>query len=163
MSRNKIVSLQDLEKIVRRAQKTKKTVVWTNGCFDLLHVGHVRYLEKAKALGDILVVGLNSNASTRKLKGAGRPLNRQAHRAEVLAALESVDYITIFGATSPARLLERLKPNIFVKGADYSVKTMNQKERAAVEQGGGTFAFIKFVAGSSTTNLIEKIRETSKV
>ena len=94
MSRDKIVTLQDLIRIVRKTQKAGKKVVWTNGCFDLLHVGHVRYLEKARALGDILIVGLNSNSSTRKLKGPNRPIVRQAHRAEVLAALETVDYIT---------------------------------------------------------------------
>ena len=158
MHRKKIQLLKDLEKIVLRARQKGERVVWTNGCFDILHIGHVRYLAAARRLGDHLVVGLNSNASTRKLKGPGRPLVRQDQRAEVLAGLESVSYITIFSAASPFRLLERLQPDIFVKGGDYTVDTMDQRERAAIEHYGGKIRFIPFVTGSSTTGIIEKIR-----
>src|ERR1035437_4958586 len=134
-----------------------KTVVWTNGIFDLLHVGHVRSLRDAKAMGDILIVGINSDASARKFKGAGRPLMCQEDRAEVLSALEMVDYVVIFDETEPSAALGRLQPDIHCKGEEYADGKRPVPERTVVESYGGSIRFLPLHPGRSTTGLLEKI------
>ena len=138
-------------------RSTGRRLVVTNGCFDILHLGHVTYLEIARNLGDALLVGLNSDAAVRQLKGEGRPVNHEQDRAGVLAALESVDAICLFGDKSAARFLSVAKPDIYVKGGDYTLETLNQEERRIVETAGGRIVIIPVVPGRSTTSLLEKI------
>lgn len=152
----KIVSSSRLSKKLAGLQRRGKRIVFTNGCFDMLHVGHVTYLAKAKRLGDTLVVGLNSDASVRAIKGKGRPVNSQRDRAAVLAALESVDYVTIFGEPTPERLIRKLKPDVLVKGADWKHGDIVGAD--LVKARGGRVARIPFVKGYSTTSLIKKMR-----
>ena len=159
---NKVVSISELPARVKKIRAGGKKVVATNGCFDLLHAGHVRYLKTARALGDILVVGLNGNASVRELKGEGRPLNDEKDRAEVLAALESVDLVTIFPELRATRFLEAVAPDIYVKGGDYNSNTLNPVERAAIEKVGAKIDMVPFEKGYSTTGIIEKLRGISK-
>jgi len=132
-------------------------LVVTNGCFDLLHAGHVTYLETARNYGDALLVGLNSDGSTRKLKGEGRPVNAEADRALVLAALESVSGVCLFSDKTATRFLAAAQPDVYVKGGDYTLDTLNQDERRAVESAGGKIVIIPFVPGKSTTALLAKI------
>lgn len=132
-------------------------MVVTNGGFDLLHVGHVAYLEQARQLGDVLLVGLNSDASVRALKGPERPINPEVDRATVLAALESVSAVCIFTDPRATRFLELAQPDIYVKGGDYTLETLDPDERRVVEQVGGEIVFIPFVPGKSTTALVRKI------
>ena len=134
-------------------------VVFTNGCFDILHAGHVRYLGAARARGDCLVVGLNSDASVRRLKGEGRPVNGEADRAEVLNALRAVDYVTIFDEPTAEALIEILKPDVYVKGGDYTMDTL--PEAKIVKGYGGCVEFIELVPNRSTTQVIEKLRHTA--
>jgi D-glycero-beta-D-manno-heptose 1-phosphate adenylyltransferase len=131
-------------------------VVFTNGCFDLLHPGHVSYLRAARALGDLLVIGLNSDASVRMLKGPSRPIVREKDRAAVLAALKSVDAVVIFAEETPVRLLRELKPAVYVKGGDYRIEDLPEAEVAA--EIGAEVRILPFEPGYSTSNLIEKIR-----
>jgi rfaE bifunctional protein nucleotidyltransferase chain/domain len=140
----------------RALQKKGKRVVFTNGCFDLLHCGHVAYLEEARKLGDALVVALNGDASTRKLKGPGRPLNKLKERARVMAALESVDAVTWFPELTPVKLVAALKPLIYVKGGDYDITAI--PEYAVVSSYGGKALALSFVKGRSTTKLIQKAK-----
>lgn len=135
----------------------QKTLVWTNGIFDLIHAGHIRSLRDAKSLGDILVVGINSDASARAVKGPGRPLMSQEDRAEVLSALEMVDYVVIFDETEPSVPLSRLRPDIHCKGEEYANGNRPVPERSVVEGYGGTIRFLPLHAGRSTTALVEKI------
>jgi D-beta-D-heptose 7-phosphate kinase/D-beta-D-heptose 1-phosphate adenosyltransferase len=141
---------------VRRLQRAGGKVVFTNGCFDLLHVGHVRYLQAARALGDALVVGLNSDASVRRLKGPGRPLTPAAERAEILVALACVDFVTVFAAATPLRLIRAVGPDVLVKGGDWPVDRIVGRD--VVEARGGRVLSIPFVKGRSTTRVIEGIR-----
>ncbi len=134
-----------------------KKLVVTNGCFDLLHPGHVTYLENARNLGDALLVGLNGDEATRQLKGPGRPVNCESDRAAVLAALASVDGVCIFAEKTATRFLLAAQPDIYVKGGDYTLDTLSQEERGAVEQAGGKIVIVPFVPGKSTTALLEKI------
>src|SRR6202012_5247461 len=134
----------------------KKWVV-TNGCLDILHLGHVTYLETARNFGDALLIGVNSDAAVRGLKGAGRPVNSETDRAAVLAALESVDGVCLFTDVRATKFLAAAQPDIYVKGGDYTLETLNQEERAAVESAGGKIVFVPFVPGKSTTSLLEKI------
>jgi rfaE bifunctional protein nucleotidyltransferase chain/domain len=134
-----------------------KTVVWTNGCFDLLHVGHVRSFRDAKALGDILIVGINSDASVRALKGDSRPLVNQQDRAELIAALEMVDYVTTFDEPTPVAALSRLRPDIHCKGAEYADGKRPVPERETVLGYGGQIRFLPFYPGRSTTELVGRI------
>lgn len=134
-----------------------RKLVVTNGCFDLLHLGHVTYLETARNLGDALLVGLNSDAAVRELKGPERPVNAESDRAGVLAALESVDGVCIFDEKTATRFLAAAQPDVYVKGGDYTLETLNQDERRTVEQGGGRIVIIPMVAGKSTTGLLKKI------
>ena len=151
---NKIKKQLNLKTIVATLKKHKKTIVFTNGCFDILHLGHIRYLEAAKRLGDVLVVGLNSDSSVRKIK-PGRPINNQESRAGVLTALECVDFITIFNQDTPLKLIKLFKPDILVKGADWKEEDIVGAD--FVQSYGGKVKTIKYLKGYSTTSLIEKI------
>jgi rfaE bifunctional protein nucleotidyltransferase chain/domain len=154
---NKICSREILKKIIDRHRKEGKKIVFTNGCFDILHVGHTRYLIEAKKQGDVLVLGLNSDESVRSLKGKERPLIPENERADVLAALESVDYITIFHELTPLELIEYLKPDIILKGGDWEEDQVVGRE--SVGKWGGRVIIIPEIKGSSTTNIIEKIKK----
>lgn len=155
--REKIKSRADLAEELATRRAKHERIVFTNGCFDLMHVGHVRYLEAARALGDLLVVGVNSDASVRTLqKGPDRPIVPQDQRAEVLAALACVDYVVQFGEPDPGRLIAELQPDILVKGGDWAPEQIVGRE--TVEARGGTVRTIPLVPGASTTSLIEKIR-----
>ncbi len=135
-------------------------MVWTNGCFDLLHAGHVRSLEAASRLGDVLVVGLNSDSSVRQLKGPGRPLLPEQERAEVLAALECIDHVLVFADTTPTATLQLLQPDVYCKGAEYAPPHGRPiPERAVVEAYGGRVVFLPLLPGASTTDLIDRIRQ----
>jgi D-beta-D-heptose 7-phosphate kinase/D-beta-D-heptose 1-phosphate adenosyltransferase len=152
----KVVGREALAQAVRRLQRAGRKVVFTNGCFDLLHVGHVRCLQRARGLGDALVVGLNSDASVRRLKGPGRPLTPARERAEILAALACVDFVTVFGAATPRQLIRAVQPDVLVKGGDWDVGEIVGRE--IVEGRGGKVVAIPFVKGRSTTGLIGRIR-----
>lgn len=141
-----------------RRASGKKLVV-TNGCFDLLHLGHVTYLEAARNQGDALLVGVNSDAAVRELKGPDRPLNCETDRAAVLAALASVDGVCIFAEKTATRFLSAARPDIYVKGGDYTLATLNQDERRTVEQAGGRIVIIPIVPGKSTTALLERVQK----
>ncbi len=154
----KVLSAEALRAARDRLNARGGRLVFTNGCFDLLHVGHVRYLQAARALGDALAVGLNADASVRVLKGPGRPLNTEADRAEILAALACVDFVTIFAEPRAARLLAAVRPHLYVKGGDYTLETMNTEERATLEAAGAEIRFVPLVPGRSTTGLIEGLR-----
>lgn len=153
----KIVELKTLVRARRALRKQRKKVVFTNGTFDILHRGHVDYLAKAKALGDVLVVGLNTDASIRKIKGPKRPINPNNDRATVLAALASVDYVCFFGAETPYKLIESIVPDVLVKGADWKIDAIVGKD--IVEQHGGVVKTIRFTPGRSTTNVIQRVVE----
>lgn len=134
-------------------------LVVTNGCFDVLHLGHVTYLEQARAKGDALLIGLNADEGVRQLKGPSRPVNSQEDRAAVLAALQSVDAVCIFPEPAATRFLAEAKPDIYVKGGDYTLETLNQDERRTVEQAGGQIVILPIVPGRSTTRLLQKIAQ----
>ena len=136
------------------------TIVFTNGCFDILHAGHVRYLTAAEAMGDFLVIGLNSDASVRRLKGEGRPIVSEAGRAEVLDALRAVDIVTIFDEPTAEELVRLVRPNVYVKGGDYSLDTL--PEAKIVQAAGGRVEFIPFLEGHSTTGVIERIKASGE-
>lgn len=154
-----VVDQKKLLDIVSELKKQNKTIVTTNGCFDIIHAGHVRYLKHAKKLGDVLIMCLNSDASVQRLKGPTRPLNHQDDRAEVMAALESINYVVIFEEDTPVDILAKIKPDIHVKGGDYSEDTL--PETKVIKEGGGKIQFIPFVEGRSTTNIINKISQNS--
>lgn len=151
-----LITQQEIIDIVRKGQQTGKTYVVTNGCFDILHVGHVRYLQKTKEFADYLIVMLNSDGSVKALKGEGRPINNEQDRAEILSALSCVDYVVLFDEKSPAKLLEDIKPDVYTKGADYTLETL--PEREIIERNNIKVEFIEFVQGKSTTNIINKIK-----
>lgn len=152
----KIVSQEELIQVAARERRGGRSVVFTNGCFDLLHPGHVRCLAEARALGDLLVVAVNSDRSVRGNKGPQRPLVAEQDRAEVLAGLASVDYVTIFDEPTPRELIARVLPNILVKGADWTLEQVAGREE--VEAAGGRVVSIPLAAGYSTTNLVQRIR-----
>lgn len=145
----------EIIKIVREGQAQGKTFVTTNGCFDILHVGHVRYLQKTKEKADYSIVMLNSDKSVKSLKGENRPINNENDRAELLSSLRCVDYVVLFDEKSPAKLLEDIKPDFYTKGADYTLETL--PERDVVIKNNIKVEFIDFVDGKSTTNIINKI------
>ena len=151
----KLVSREELITVRQEARRQGHKVVFTNGCFDLLHRGHVEYLSQAKKLGDILVVGLNSDRSVQKLKGQGRPLTPQEDRARVLIALEMVDYACIFEEETPARLIQAVVPDVLVKGSDYKLNQIVGRD--TVEEAGGEVVSVPLVEGFSTRVLIQKI------
>jgi rfaE bifunctional protein nucleotidyltransferase chain/domain len=145
---------------VIRKSYAKQRVVFTNGCLDILHVGHIRYLTAAKQLGDILVVGLNSDDSVRQLKGPDRPINSEADRAEILAALAAVDHVVIFQDLRVGRLVTHLKPDLYVKGGDYSLDSLDRGEVDALRSVGAEIKIVPLVPGRSTTRLINAIQNT---
>jgi rfaE bifunctional protein nucleotidyltransferase chain/domain len=155
----KIVSPDRLAAIADSLREQGRKLVLTNGCFDLLHAGHVRYLQAARALGDALVVAINGDDSVRVLKGEGRPLNNENNRAEVVAALECVDYAVIFPETRATRLIEKVRPAIYVKGGDYTPASLHPEERAALEKIGAEIRILPFEAGHSTSGLIERMKK----
>jgi rfaE bifunctional protein nucleotidyltransferase chain/domain len=155
--RDKIVSWDQLPAWRAALRAKRQRLVVTNGCFDLLHVGHVTYLENARGQGDALLVGLNGDGSVRELKGPGRPLNSQEDRAAVLSALACVDAVCIFVEKTAVRFLALAQPDVYVKGGDYTPETLNQEEREVVKQAGGTIVLIPFVPGKSTTALLERL------
>ena len=151
----------DSDTIAARADTLRaegRELVLTNGCFDLLHVGHVRYLQSARALGDALVVAINGDASVRSLKGDGRPLNSEADRAEVIAALECVDFVVVFPEVRVTRLLEKVRPSIYVKGGDYTPDTLNPEERQVLDKIGTAIRILPFEQGHSTSGLIDRMK-----
>lgn len=155
MSGKIIESWDELAGELNRVRKGRK-IVFTNGCFDILHVGHVRYLREAREQGDLLVVGLNTDASVRRLKGPGRPVNSEAARAEVLAALAAVDYVTLFGQETPEELIRTVRPDVLVKGGDYTIETI--VGAPFVMSYGGKVKTLQFVDGFSTTATIDKMK-----
>jgi rfaE bifunctional protein nucleotidyltransferase chain/domain len=163
---NKILSREDLKEKVAALKREGKRIAFTNGCFDILHVGHVKYLEQAKGLGDILVLGLNSDSSVRSIKGPLRPIVPQDERAYILASLEVVDYVILFDEETPLALIEFIEPDILVKGGDWSEETVVGRE--SVEKRGGEVVIIPQFNGTgadhpaSTTGVIERIMNTYK-
>lgn len=155
--RDKLVTWENLAAWRAALRASGKKLVVTNGCFDLLHPGHVTYLESARNQGDVLLLGLNGDDSVRQLKGEGRPVNSEADRAVVVAALQSVDGVCIFAEKTATRFLAAAQPDIYVKGGDYTLETVNQDERRVVEHAGGRVVILPFVPGKSTTALLEKI------
>ena len=154
---SKILTLDQLAAESGRLRSESQRVVATNGCFDILHVGHVRYLTAARKLGDVLVVGLNGDDSVRQLKGEGRPVNREQDRAEVLAALESVDYVTIFPEKRATNFLRAAAPAVYAKGGDYTADTLDPEERAVLDEFGTRIEIIPFEKGYSTSELLTRI------
>jgi rfaE bifunctional protein nucleotidyltransferase chain/domain len=154
-ARDKIKSRPELAVLIERHQSRKQRVVFTNGCFDLLHPGHVRYLECARSLGDILVVAVNSDESVRRLKGPSRPVLPECDRCEVVAALQCVDYVTVFREDTPLEVIEQLRPDVLVKGGDWPKDKI--VGRQSVEDRGGQVVTIDFEQGYSTTGIIERI------
>ena len=156
--RGKIIVWDKLPEWRRAFRASGKKLVVTNGCFDILHFGHVNYLESARNLGDALLVGVNGDNSARELKGAGRPVNSENDRASMIAALGSVDGVCIFAEKTAVKFLSAAKPDIYVKGGDYTLETLDQEERHAVEEAGGKIVIIPLVPGKSTTALLGKIQ-----
>ena len=157
MSNKKIKRIKDLKKTVENLKRKGKKIVFTNGCFDILHIGHINYLRKAKAKGDILIIGLNSDDSVKKIKGKGRPLTSQNERAEILAALEFVDFVTIFEEETPLNLIKEIKPDVLVKGGDWKKEEVVGSD--FVESYGGKTFVVSFLKGKSTTQIINQIKK----
>ena len=155
----KIVSRRRLRRILSACRREQRTVVFTNGCFDLLHAGHVKLLERARRLGDVLVVGLNSDRSVRRLKGPGRPVIKQGDRALLLAAMDSIDYVTIFGEATPARLIASVQPDILIKGADWNASQIIGAD--VVRQRRGRIVRFPVVRGYSTSEIIARIQRSA--
>lgn len=151
----KIINAEELKNIVENLKKQNKKIVSTNGVFDILHIGHIRYLKEARKLGDVLIVALNSDSSTKQIKDPKRPLNNENDRAEALASLECVDYVAIFDEKDPIKILEKIKPDVHVKGGDYKISQIIEKN--TVEKNNGKIILIPEVKGYSTTDLIKKI------
>jgi D-glycero-beta-D-manno-heptose 1-phosphate adenylyltransferase len=162
MTSDKIVRLEELEQRANKLRTAGKKIVATNGCFDLLHVGHVRYLNAARALGDALIVGINGDESVRELKGAGRPVNSENDRAEIVAALECVDLVTIFPEMRATRFLELAAPDIYVKGGDYKQDTLNADEREVLQKIGAKIDIVPFESGYSTSDLLARLSKIKK-
>ncbi|PYL66247.1 MAG: ADP-heptose synthase [Verrucomicrobia bacterium] len=160
--KNKIIDIQKLAERGKELRAAGKKLVATNGCFDLLHLGHVRYLQAARALGDALVVGLNGDRSVRELKGPGRPINDEKTRAEMVAALECVDLVTIFAEMRATQFLAAAVPGIYAKGGDYSSETLNAEERAILQKLAAEIRIIPFEKGYSTSGLLERLRGLAK-
>lgn len=155
--RDKLLAIDQLPKWRAALREQGKRLVVTNGCFDILHMGHVTYLESARACGDALLVGLTNDVEVRRLKGPGRPINTEQDRAAILAALESVNGVTIFGETDARTFLSVAQPDIYVKGGDYTLDTINQDERHFLESRGVKIVLLPGVSGKSTTGLLERI------
>jgi rfaE bifunctional protein nucleotidyltransferase chain/domain len=157
--KKKILSAEQARALGKEMRDNGRKLVFTNGCFDLLHVGHVRYLQAARALGDALLVAINGDESVRTLKGEGRPLNRAEDRAELIAALECVDHVVVFPEVRATQLLELVRPAIYVKGGDYTADSLHTEERAMLERIGTEIRILPFEAGHSTSGLLEKIKQ----
>ena len=157
MNRGEFVLPENLAVLGAKLRAEGRRVVLTNGCFDILHVGHLRYLEAARALGDCLLVAVNSDQSVRALKGPTRPINSEQDRAEILSALKCVDYVTIFPTERVTGVIQLLEPSLYAKGGDYTVETLNPEEREALEKCGVEIRILPLVPGKSTTAIIEKI------
>lgn len=154
---NRVLGRKEASTLIENFKKEGKKVVFTNGCFDILHVGHLRYLEQAKEQGDILIIGVNSDASVKRLKGPTRPINSELDRAEILAGLRAVDYTVIFEEDTPVEIIDELKPSIHVKGGDYKKEDLPETE--VVERNGGEVRILMLVDGKSTTSVVNKILE----
>jgi rfaE bifunctional protein nucleotidyltransferase chain/domain len=157
--KKKILSPDELLGVREGLRASGKSLVFTNGVFDLLHVGHVRYLAEARALGDVLLVAINSGRTARKLKGDGRPITNESERAEILAALRQVDYVTIFDDISPRSLITQLLPDVLVKGGDYNLDEIHGREE--VEAAGGRVVSLPFIEGASTSAIINRMKQQS--
>ena len=157
--KKKILTAEQARALGDEMRANGRNLVFTNGCFDLLHVGHVRYLQAARALGDALLVAINGDESVRALKGQGRPLNQAEDRAELVAALESVDHVVIFPEVRATQILELARPAIYVKGGDYAPASLHADERAALERIGTEIRILPFEAGHSTSGLLEKMKQ----
>lgn len=151
-----LINREEIKDLINKIHSQGKTVVTTNGCFDILHVGHVRYLEKTKSFADYLIVLLNSDKSVRSIKGPSRPINKEADRAEILSALRCVDYVVLFDEDSPRNLLDEIKPDVYTKGADYTMETLPEAD--IMRKNNTRVEFIEFVEGKSTTKTIEKMK-----
>jgi D-glycero-beta-D-manno-heptose 1-phosphate adenylyltransferase len=158
---SKIVKLEELSNRCEKLRRAGRKIVATNGCFDLLHLGHVRYLRAARTFGDVLAVGLNSDRSVHQLKGAGRPITTATDRAEILAALECVDLVTTFPQVRATQFIAAVRPAVYVKGGDYSPETLNEQERALLSEIGADIRLIPFETGYSTSALVEQICGTA--
>jgi rfaE bifunctional protein nucleotidyltransferase chain/domain len=154
----KVVNPDRLAAIAASLRAQGRKLVLTNGCFDLLHAGHIRYLQSARALGDALAVAINGDDSVRALKGEGRPLNTENDRAEIVAALACVDYVVTFPEVRVTRLIEKVRPAIYVKGGDYTPASLHPEERAALERAGAEIRILPFEPGHSTSGLIERMK-----
>jgi len=152
-----VIKQCDINNMIESLKSADKTIVFTNGCFDILHAGHVRYLNEAKKLGDCLIVGLNSDESVRRLKGPSRPINNEEDRAEVLSALSAVDYVVVFSDATAEGLVTELQPAVYVKGGDYNIKDLPEAE--IVAQYGGKTILIPEVVGKSSSNIINKMKQ----
>ena len=150
-----LLGRKNISEFIKKLHEAGKTVVATNGCFDILHVGHVRYLQTTKSFADYSIVLLNSDKSVKSIKGDDRPVNNENDRAEILTALSCVDFVVMFDEDSPASLLDEIKPDVYTKGADYNIETL--PEREIMIKNGTRVEFIEFVQGKSTTNIIQKI------
>ena len=153
--KSKLLKKTEISNALRKHRRKDESIVFTNGVFDIIHRGHVEYLAKAKAMGDILIIGLNSDASVRRLKGANRPLNKQADRAVILLALEAVDYVVLFGEDTPEKLIKLIKPDVLAKGADYKISEIVGAD--FVKSIGGKVRRVPLTKGRSTTKLIKKM------
>ena len=153
-----LIDRKDIAAFCDRLRSGGTKIVFTNGCFDILHAGHVRYLTAAREFGDLLIVGLNSDASVKKLKGNDRPINGEGDRAEVLLGLRAVDHVVIFGERTAEAVIAEVKPDVYVKGGDYTLETL--PEARIVQAYGGRVEFVKLVEGRSTTNVINRLRGT---
>ncbi|MEI6376489.1 MAG: adenylyltransferase/cytidyltransferase family protein [bacterium] len=153
-----LIAPDDLESLGKEYAAAGKKLVLTNGCFDLLHTGHVRYLQQARECGDALIVAVNSDASVKELKGSGRPLNGELDRAEVLSALRCVDHVTIFTGKRVTEVVRALRPSLYAKGGDYTPETLDPGERAALEEVGAEIRILQLVPGRSTTGILERVR-----
>jgi rfaE bifunctional protein nucleotidyltransferase chain/domain len=158
MTRKKIKSAEALRRVRARLRREGKTVVFTNGCFDLLHKGHIRLFRKAKSLGDVLIVGLNTDASVRRLKGPGRPILPLRERQEVLAAISDIDYVTSFPEATPRRIIAEILPDVLVKGGDWGPDRVVGREE--VEAAGGRVVIVPYLKGRSSTSIIRKVRRS---
>lgn len=150
-----LINREHIADFIDKIHRSGKTIVATNGCFDILHVGHVRYLQKTKSFADYSFVLLNSDKSVKSIKGPSRPINNENDRAEILCALSCVDYVVLFDEDSPRNLLDEIKPDVYTKGADYTMETLPEAD--IMRKNGTKVEFIKFVEGKSTTSIINKI------
>lgn len=157
MLQNKIIPYSEIAELSQKLHQQEKKIVFTNGCFDILHCGHILYLEKAKALGDILILGLNSDASVKRLKGNNRPIVPEKERALVVAGLESVDYVCIFAQDTPYELIDLIQPDVLVKGGDWTIDKIVGAD--IVQKKGGKVLSLNYEQGFSTTNIIERIKQ----